>query len=207
MSWHLEVHGTAQVQVEQSNRQTAAGSMVALSPTLLVPGSKQWLQRRRQDGCPMNPLCATSCRHPRPARSCRSHSCCRCPHPTLQRMLSTLSDLIAKERAGEVIERSLIRATTQVGGRGWDSWCCRSGGDGGDGAGGGGQCWCHFRQVSVLVVFVVPAAAALAASLLQVLLLPLLVRLCGGLRRWSSTRRWLCSCSSCYPMASFHRSL
>lgn len=29
-------------------------------------------------------------------------------------MLSTLNDLIARERAGEVIERSLIRATTQV---------------------------------------------------------------------------------------------
>jgi len=37
-------------------------------------------------------------------------------HPTIhQRMLAILSDLIAKERAGEVIERSLIRATTQVG--------------------------------------------------------------------------------------------
>ncbi|GBF91645.1 hypothetical protein Rsub_03949 [Raphidocelis subcapitata] len=36
-------------------------------------------------------------------------------HPVIQqRMLSTLSDLIAKERAGEVIERSLIRATTQM---------------------------------------------------------------------------------------------
>jgi hypothetical protein len=29
-------------------------------------------------------------------------------------MLSTLNDLISRERAGEVIERSLLRATTQV---------------------------------------------------------------------------------------------
>jgi hypothetical protein len=38
-------------------------------------------------------------------------------NPTIQqRMLAIVSDLIARERAGEVIERSLIRATTQVGG-------------------------------------------------------------------------------------------
>jgi hypothetical protein len=39
------------------------------------------------------------------------------PHsrPAPQRMLSILSDLISKERAGEVIERSLVRATTRVG--------------------------------------------------------------------------------------------